>query len=61
MQRANVDYCTLELNPRFGGGYTFSYEAEVNMPLAIHRWLKGGLVDPAVLQPEYGRMFAKRE
>ena len=61
MQRADGEYCVLELNPRFGGGYPFSYEAGVNMPLAILHWLKGGLVDPAILQPEYGRMFAKNE
>ena len=61
MQRANGDYCVLELNPRFGGGYPFSYEAGVNMPLAILKWLKGERVDPAILQPEYGRMFAKND
>ena len=32
MQRANGDYCVLELNPRFGGGFPFSYEAGVNLP-----------------------------
>ena len=61
MQRANGDYCVLELNPRFGGGYPFSYEAGVNMPLAILKWLKGEKVDPAILQPEYGKMFAKND
>ena len=61
MQRANGDYCVLELNPRFGGGYPFSYEAGVNMPLAILKWLKGEEVDPKTLQPEYGRMFSKND
>lgn len=61
MQRANGDYCVLELNPRFGGGYPFSYEAGVNMPKAILQWLKGGKVDTTTLQPEYGRMFAKND
>lgn len=61
MQRANGDYCVLELNPRFGGGYPFSYEAGVNMPLAILKWLKGENVDTAILNPEYGRMFAKND
>ena len=32
MERANGDYCVLELNPRFGGGFPFSYEAGVNFP-----------------------------
>lgn len=61
MQRANGDYCVLELNPRFGGGYPFSYEAGVNMPKAILEWLRGEKVDPTILQPEYGRMFAKND
>ena len=61
MQRANGDYCVLELNPRFGGGYPFSYEAGVNLPKAIIQWLKGEKVDPKILQPEYGRMYAKND
>lgn len=61
MQRANGDYCVLELNPRFGGGYPFSYEAGVNMPLAILKWLKSEKVDSRILQPAYGKMFAKND
>ena len=61
MQRANGDYCVLELNPRFGGGYPFSYEAGANMPRAILQWLKGEKIDPSILQPEYGKMFAKND
>lgn len=61
MQRANGDYCVLELNPRFGGGYPFSYEAGVNMPKAILQWLKGEKVDAKMLQPEFGKMFAKND
>ena len=61
MQRANGDYCVLELNPRFGGGYPFSYEAGVNMPKAIIQWVKGETVDAAILKPEIGRMFAKND
>lgn len=61
MQRANGDYCVLELNPRFGGGFPFSYEAGVNLPKAILQWLKGKKVDPKILQPEYGRMFSKND
>jgi len=59
MQRADGAYCVLELNPRFGGGFPFSYEAGVNMPKAILQWIKGEDVNPAMLQPEYGRMFSK--
>ena len=61
MQRANGDYCVLELNPRFGGGFPFSYEAGVNLPKAIMMWLRGEEADAAMLQPEYGRMFAKND
>ena len=61
MQRADGAYCVLELNPRFGGGYPFSYEAGVNMQKAIIQWVKGEEVDPAILQPEYGKMFAKND
>jgi len=61
MQRANGDYCVLELNPRFGGGFPFSYEAGVNLPLAILKWLRGESVPAEMLQPEYGRMFAKND
>lgn len=61
MQRANGDYCVLELNPRFGGGYPFSYEAGVNMPKAIISWAKGEKVDPAILVPVYDKMFSKND
>lgn len=61
MQRANGDYCVLELNPRFGGGYPFSYEAGVNMPKAIISWLKGETVDANILTPKYGKTFAKND
>lgn len=61
MQRANGDYCVLELNPRFGGGFPFSYEAGVNLPKAILMWLRGKKVPVEILQPENGRMFAKND
>ena len=61
MQRADGAYCVLELNPRFGGGFPFSYEAGVNLPKAIIQWVKGEEVDSQMLQPEYGRMFAKND
>lgn len=61
MQRANGEYCVLELNPRFGGGFPFSYEAGVNMPKAIIQWVKGEPVDSTMLVPEYNRMFAKND
>ncbi len=53
------EYFVLELNPRFGGGFPFSYEAGVNLPNALIEWVKGNAVDPAILQPTYGLTFAK--
>ncbi len=61
MQRANGDYCVLELNPRFGGGFPFSYEAGVNLPKAILMWLRGESVPASMLQPTYGKMFSKND
>lgn len=61
MQRANGDYCILELNPRFGGGYPFSHEAGVNLPKAIIQWVKGEIVDASTLIPQYNKTFAKND
>ena len=61
MQRANGDYCVLELNPRFGGGFPFSYEAGVNLPKAIIEWLSGRTVDGSLLTPKYNKVFAKND
>lgn len=61
MQRANGDYCVLELNPRFGGGFPFSYEAGVNLPKAIIEWIKGNDTDYSILIPQYNKMFAKND
>lgn len=52
-------YYVLELNPRFGGGFPFSYEAGVNFPGAIIEWLKGNEIDENMLQPRYGETYAK--
>lgn len=61
MKRADGAYCVLELNPRFGGGFPFSYEAGVNFPLALIKMIKGEEYDPQMLVPEYGRMFSKND
>lgn len=52
-------YYVLELNPRFGGGFPFSYEAGVNFPGAIIEWLKGNEIDDSMLQSRYGEAYAK--
>lgn len=61
MQRANGDYCVLELNPRFGGGFPFSYEAGVNFPKAIIDWLNGKEVAPSSLTPRIGETYSKND
>ena len=55
----NGKYYVLELNPRFGGGFPFSYEAGVNFPKAIIEWLNGNEIDDSMLIPQYNRTFAK--
>ncbi len=55
----NGEYYVLELNPRFGGGFPFSYEAGVNLPGALISWAKGEKINPEMLQPTYGLTFAK--
>ena len=56
-------FCLLahQSNPRFGGGFPFTYEAGVNLPKAILEWIKGNAVDASILQPSYGKMFAKND
>ena len=39
----------------------FLYQAGLNLPLAIIKWLRGEEVSADMLQPEYGRMFAKND
>lgn len=53
------NYYVLELNPRFGGGFPFSYESGVNFPKAIIEWIKGNEIDNSILQPRYGETYAK--
>lgn len=55
----NGKYYVLELNPRFGGGFPFSYEAGVNLPKAIIEWLKGNEIDDSILEPKFGKTYAK--
>lgn len=52
-------YYVLEMNPRFGGGFPFSYEAGVNYPKVIIDMLKGRRADKNLLNWTSGRMFAK--
>lgn len=52
-------YYVLELNPRFGGGFPFSYEAGVNLPKAIIEWAQDKPFDNAQLIQVNGLTFAK--
>ena len=55
----NGKYYIIELNPRFGGGFPFSYEAGVNLPAALIAWAKGEYYDINQLLPRYGETYAK--
>lgn len=59
MQRSDGSYCVIELNPRFGGGFPFSYEAGVNYPKALMQWLSGSQADLSTLRQRNGLAFAK--
>jgi len=52
------DY-VLEMNPRFGGGFPFSYVAGVDLPKAIINWLNKESTSINLLQPKYGILSAK--
>ena len=43
-------FYVLEMNARFGGGYPFSHQAGVNLPLAIIKWLTGEKVSKELLE-----------
>lgn len=61
MQRADGAYCVLELNPRFGGGFPFSYEAGVNFPKVLIQMIKGEKFDKQMLVPQCGKLFSKND
>jgi carbamoyl-phosphate synthase large subunit len=48
----------LELNPRFGGGFPFSYLAGADLPLAIVHWLENKPAE-GCFRLEYGSIYAK--
>ena len=53
------EFCVLELNPRFGGGYPFSHEAGVNMPKAIISWLTHDMPSKSCFIANTNKTFAK--
>lgn len=58
LERAGT-YFVLEMNPRFGGGYPFSQEAGVDLPLAILKWMRGESVPASLLEAKTDAAFAK--
>jgi len=49
----------LELNPRFGGGYPFTYEAGVNIPKILVEWIKGNTETAQYINFTAGKAFSK--
>lgn len=49
----------LELNPRFGGGYPFTYEAGVNVPAILINWVKGNKDIDRFISFKSGMAFSK--
>lgn len=56
---SNGRHVILELNPRFGGGFPFSYEAGANLPGALISWLEGTDVPDSTLEARPDMAFAK--
>lgn len=52
-------YYVLELNPRFGGGYPFTYEAGADFPATFIEWGNGGNNIAAYLNFKPGQAFSK--
>lgn len=52
-------FYVLELNPRFGGGFPFTYEAGANYPKVLIELLKGNSADRSLLKASVGMTFAK--
>lgn len=55
----NDEPYVLEMNARFGGGYPFSHNAGVNLPLAIIKWAKGNVVSKELLEAKCGIVAQK--
>lgn len=49
----------LEMNARFGGGYPFSHNANVDLPLAIVKWLNKEVVSEKILKEKIGVLTHK--
>lgn len=62
------EYFVLELNPRFGGGYPFSYIAGSNVPACLLAWVSGKshedswlAVRPGVMASKCDRLVERRD
>ena len=52
-------YCILELNPRFGGGYPFTYEAGADFAAVLIEWANGNKNIESFLQFRIGEAYSK--
>ena len=52
-------YYILELNPRFGGGYPFTYEAGADFAAVLIEWVKGNKDVESFLQFRIGEAYSK--
>ncbi|MGE0088158.1 MAG: ATP-grasp domain-containing protein [Bacteroidales bacterium] len=53
------NYYFIEMNPRFGGGYPFTYMAGGNFPAVLIDWLLGNKLNMEHLKKNYGATFSK--
>lgn len=53
------NYYFIEMNPRFGGGYPFTYMSGGNFPAILLQWLEGKNTTEPFLVKQYNAAFSK--
>ncbi|MFC4737326.1 ATP-grasp domain-containing protein [Bacillus daqingensis] len=51
--------CVIDINPRMGGGYSFSHMSGADIPAAITALLSGGPIQPEWLTHDHQKEFAR--